>query len=60
MEYGLKIFSYYNKTEKELNQTINIYIKEHSNTTVNLLYLQIGEFIFGCSMENAEKMEYDP
>ena len=27
--------------------TINIYINEHSNTTVNLLYLQIGEFIYG-------------
>jgi len=47
MEYGLKIFKYFNKTEKELNMTINIYINEHSNTTVNLLYLQIGEFIYG-------------
>jgi hypothetical protein len=47
MEYGLKIFNYFNKTEKELNMTINIYIKEHLNTSVNLLYLQIGEFIYG-------------
>ena len=47
MEYGLKLFSHFNKTEKELNMTIDIYIKGHSNTTVDLLYLQIGEFIYG-------------
>lgn len=47
MEYGLKVFNYFDITEKELNMTIDVYIKEHSGTNVNLLYLQIGEFIYG-------------
>lgn len=47
MEYGLKYFKYFNKTEKELNRSIEIYAKEHSNNTNNLLYMQIGEFVYG-------------
>jgi hypothetical protein len=59
MEYGLKIFNYFNKTEKELNMTINIYIKEHTNAYVNLLYLQIGEFIYGDLNSTLEYREKD-
>jgi len=61
MDYGIKIFKYYNKTDPQLKYAFDIYVKEHSNSSKNILFAQIGDLSYGdlnltLNMRDAEKI----
>lgn len=61
MDYGITIFKYFNKSNPELKMTFDIYISEHTNTTNNVIFAQIGELSYGdvnktLSMRDTDKI----
>jgi len=47
MDYGIRIFKLYNKTDPDLKYTFDLYVKEHTNKSTNILFAQIGDLSYG-------------
>ncbi len=47
MDFGIKIFKFYNKTDPDLKIAFDIYIKEHINSSTNIIFAQIGDLSYG-------------
>lgn len=61
MDFGIRIFKLYNKSDPDLKYVFDIYIKEHTNSTTNILFAQIGDLSYGdlnvtINMRDSEKI----
>lgn len=61
MDYGIRIFKLFNKTDPDLKYAFDIYVKEHVNSSTNILFAQIGDLSYGdlnvtMNMRDSEKI----
>ena len=61
MDYGIRIFKLFNKTDPDLKYAFDIYVKEHVNSSTNILFAQIGDLSYGdlnvtLNMRDSEKI----
>jgi len=47
MDYGIRIFKYYNKSDPYLEYVFELYVKEHLDSNPNLIFAQIGDISYG-------------